>query len=78
MSRGPGLWQKFKDKYGEEDKLSNFFAGDHSRPTERIRNIQRQPELNYPAGPLRRSSVIAPAGPAPTQRARTVGTAAPE
>ena len=56
VSRGPGLWQKFEDKYGEEDKLSNFFAGDHSRPTERIRNIQRQPKRYYPAGPLRRSS----------------------
>jgi len=52
VSKGPGLWQKFKEKYGEEDKISNFFAGDHSRPTERIKNIQRQLKLNYPNGPL--------------------------
>jgi Zn-dependent protease with chaperone function len=45
-SKGPGLWEKFKQKYGEEDKLTNFFTGDHSRPTERIRNIQRQIQLN--------------------------------
>ena len=51
VSKGPGLWQKFKEKYGEEDKISNFFAGDHSRPTERIKNIQRQLKLNYPKGP---------------------------
>ena len=46
-TKGPGLWQKFKDKYGETDKLTNFFTGDHSRPTERIRNLQRQIQLNY-------------------------------
>ncbi len=51
VTKGPGLWQKFKDKYGEEDRLSNFFAGDHSRPSERIGNIQRQLKLNYPSGP---------------------------
>jgi len=41
-TKGPGLWENFKQKYGEEDKLTNFFTGDHSRPTERIRSIQRQ------------------------------------
>ena len=46
-TKGPGLWQKFKDKYGETDKITNFFTGDHSRPTERIRNLQRQIQLNY-------------------------------
>jgi Zn-dependent protease with chaperone function len=56
VSKGPALWQKFKDKYGEEDKLSNFFVGDHSRPTERIKNIQRQLKLNYPNGALRKAS----------------------
>jgi Zn-dependent protease with chaperone function len=48
VAKGPGLWMKFKEKYGEEDKLSNFFAGDHSRPTERIRNIEQQIRWNYP------------------------------
>ena len=46
-TKGPGLWQKFKDKYGESDKITNFFTGDHSRPTERIHNLQRQVQLNY-------------------------------
>jgi Zn-dependent protease with chaperone function len=48
-TKGPGLWGKFKEKYGEEDKITNFFTGDHSRPTERIKNINRQLKLNYPA-----------------------------
>jgi len=31
-TKGPGLWRKFKEKYGEEDKLSNFFTGDTRVP----------------------------------------------
>jgi Zn-dependent protease with chaperone function len=50
-TKGPGLWQKFKDKYGESDKITNFFTGDHSRPTERIHNLQRQVQLNYTMQP---------------------------
>ena len=49
--KGPGLWDKFKQKYGETDKITNFFTGDHSRPTERIRNLQRQIQLNYTTPP---------------------------
>jgi Zn-dependent protease with chaperone function len=46
-TKGPGLWEKFRQKYGETDKITNFFTGDHSRPSERIRNLQRQIQLNY-------------------------------
>jgi predicted Zn-dependent protease len=59
--KGPGLWKKFKDKYGEEDKVTNFFSGDHSRPRERINNIDRQIALNY------QSSVASPETPIPTR-----------
>lgn len=44
---GPGLWEKFRRKYGESDRVSNFFAGSHSRPSDRIRNIQREIAINY-------------------------------
>lgn len=47
VSQGPGLWGKFRDKYGEGDKVSNFFFGSHSRPSDRIRNINRELRLNY-------------------------------
>lgn len=47
VRKGPELWGKFKEKYGEEDALSNFFTGDHSRPTERIKAIQQQIRWNY-------------------------------
>lgn len=56
VRKGPGLWQKFKDKYGETDKFTNFFQGDHSRPTERIRNIQRQIDMLYQGTPPARKS----------------------
>jgi Zn-dependent protease with chaperone function len=46
-TKGAGLWEKFRQKYGETDKITNFFTGDHSRPSDRIRNIQRQIQLNY-------------------------------
>jgi predicted Zn-dependent protease len=46
-TKGPGLWEKFKQKYGESDKITNFFTGDHSRPTERIKNLRHQIQLNY-------------------------------
>jgi Zn-dependent protease with chaperone function len=47
VSKGPVLWQKFRKKYGEESTMSNFLFGSHSRPSDRIRNIQRELRLNY-------------------------------
>ena len=49
--RGPGpvLWGKFKQKYGESDKVSNFFVGSHSRPSDRIKNIDNELAINYRA-----------------------------
>jgi len=51
VTKGPELWGKFKEKYGESDKLSNFFTGDHSRPTERIKAIRREIDRNYDPPP---------------------------
>lgn len=51
VTKGPELWARFKEKYGEEDKLSNFFTGDHSRPTERIQAIKREIDRNYDPPP---------------------------
>jgi Zn-dependent protease with chaperone function len=51
VTKGPELWGKFKEKYGESDKLSNFFTGDHSRPTERIQAIRREIDRNYDPPP---------------------------
>ena len=47
VSQGPEVWKKFRQKYGEEDTMSNFLFGSHSRPTDRIRNINRELRVNY-------------------------------
>ena len=41
VTQGPKLWGRMRQN-GEMDRVSNFFSGDHSRPTERIRNIERE------------------------------------
>ncbi len=46
---GPVLWGKFKEKYGDPDKVTNFFVGSHSRPSDRIRNIDKELAINYRA-----------------------------
>jgi Zn-dependent protease with chaperone function len=49
ISKGTSLWAKFREKYGEQDKVSNFIGGSHSRPTDRIENIEKQLKINYPS-----------------------------
>jgi len=48
VSRGPALWKKFRKKYGEDGAMTNFLFGSHSRPSDRIRNLERELALNYP------------------------------
>jgi Zn-dependent protease with chaperone function len=48
VAQAPGLWQKFRKKYGEESTAANFLFGSHSRPSDRIRNIERELRRNYP------------------------------
>ena len=47
VSRGPDLWKKFRKKYGEDGAMTNFLFGSHSRPSDRIRNLERELNLNY-------------------------------
>lgn len=48
VSKAPKMWARFREKYGERDKVTNFFFGSHSRPSDRIKNIRRELALNYP------------------------------
>jgi predicted Zn-dependent protease len=43
----PGLWAKFREKYGEQDEVTNFLRGSHSRPSDRMRNLAAEIRLNY-------------------------------
>jgi Zn-dependent protease with chaperone function len=44
---GVTLWSKFLRRYGEQDRLTNALFGSHSRPTDRIRNVERELARNF-------------------------------
>lgn len=48
VATGPQLWERFRQKYGNGDQVTNFFFGGHSRPSDRIKNIRRELAVNYP------------------------------
>ncbi len=47
VARAPGVWQRFVEKYGDGDRVTNFFFSDHSRASARRRNLERELRLNY-------------------------------
>jgi hypothetical protein len=50
VERGPALWQRFARKYGEGNKVANFFFSDHSQASTRARNLERELATNYRGG----------------------------
>lgn len=48
VRKGPRLWYRFADKYGNPNKVVNFFFSDHSVAQARARNLERELALNYP------------------------------
>jgi predicted Zn-dependent protease len=48
VRKGPRLWQRFKEKYGELPKALNFFFSDHSMHKVRAANLEREIRNNYP------------------------------
>jgi Zn-dependent protease with chaperone function len=47
--KGPGLWKRFADKYGEVGKTQNILFGDHSRSSVRAAALEQEIAFNYPA-----------------------------
>jgi metalloendopeptidase OMA1, mitochondrial len=47
VSKGPRLWARFAEKYGNQDAVTNFFFSHHSRSTVRQKHLQRELSLNY-------------------------------
>jgi Zn-dependent protease with chaperone function len=45
--KAPDLWRKFAKKYGDRDKISNFFFGDHSLSTKRAEDLEKEIARNY-------------------------------
>lgn len=47
VTAGPRVWALFQKKYGNDNRVLNFFLGSHSRPSDRIRNMEAELRLNY-------------------------------
>ena len=47
VGKGPQLWNRFAEKYGNSPKVLNFFFGGHSVAQDRSRNLTREIALNY-------------------------------
>ncbi len=47
VSRGPELWGRFAEKYGNPNKVVNFFFSDHSVAEARAHNLSQELALNY-------------------------------
>lgn len=47
VHKGPKLWNRFAKRYGETNKVVNFFLGDHSAARVRAGNLQHELLLNY-------------------------------
>ena len=47
VERAIDMWSRERSRLGEDDAVTNWFSGDHSRATDRIKNIRRELQLNY-------------------------------
>ena len=47
VSQAPGVWQRFLDKYGDQNKVTNFFFSDHSTAAARRQNLEQELRFNY-------------------------------
>lgn len=47
VAAAPGVWQRFLAKYGDGDKVTNFFFSDHSTAAARRKHLEEEIRLNY-------------------------------
>ena len=47
VAGAPQVWQRFLDKYGQQDRLTNFFFSNHSLASARKRNLEKEIANNY-------------------------------
>ena len=77
ITKGPRLWNRFAKKYGEGNKVANFFFADHSQSAARATKLEREIAYNYPDGPKPDGPVRTARRPAPGPTTVTV-TATPQ
>ena len=46
VSRAPLVWQRFLEKYGERDRVTNFFFSDHSSASARRKHLEDEIRFN--------------------------------
>lgn len=46
VKKGPKLWKRFADKYGDQGKVQNFLFGDHSRASARAQLLKDEIRFN--------------------------------
>lgn len=66
VTRAPGVWRRFAEKYGSGNRVVNFFIDDHSRAPVRAAHLDQQLAWNYQPGadtPALASRMPALAGP---------------
>jgi len=56
VSKGPRLWERFAQKYGESSAATNFFLGDHSRASTRAKLLTKEIDYNYSGGDTKKAS----------------------
>jgi Zn-dependent protease with chaperone function len=47
VAGAPAVWQRFLDKYGENDRVTTFFFSDHSQASARRKNLEIELSNNY-------------------------------
>jgi Zn-dependent protease with chaperone function len=47
VASAPGVWQRFLEKYGDRNKVTNFFFSDHSTAAARRKNLEQELRFNY-------------------------------
>lgn len=75
ITKGPRLWNRFARKYGEGNKVANFFFSDHSQAAARATKLEKEIAYNYPDGP--KPDGPRQAGGAGSDAGRTTVTIAP-
>lgn len=53
VTAGPLLWARFQQRFGQLDEATNFVFATHSRPSDRIANIEHEIQINYRDSELR-------------------------
>jgi Zn-dependent protease with chaperone function len=47
VSGAPTVWQRFLEKYGDHNRVTNFFFSDHSTASARRKNLEQELRFNY-------------------------------